>query len=688
MDPELSRPNQLSPNSLTNLRLKKVLKSYQQCAPDSLSGPNYYNPTWINGDHGLKFSGDKYTSNNIVATPYSTSSSHNIKANSNNTNNNNISKSNNNYLANINTNSNSSNNNANTNKHNNNNSSNNKNHNTSPESQVSSVNSQHLSCSSSLGSTNGLSHSNGPSLISSGEGGGGRNSNSSNNINISTGGREKASRGSGESPTPVTKSSNLPVSSSSSCSLSSTSSLPASTTGSNQIAPNLRIPPPIIIPADPNSCQRSETILENEVISCFIVGGEKRLCLPQILNTVLTDFSLQQINSVCDELHIFCSRCTPEQLEVLKVTGILPASAPSCGLITKTDAERLCAALLFYANRTKMILGSTFSGSGVEFDDLDLKCDGLSIDIEKLGAGIPICHECFGSCSGTVYTDLYIEPTSRCIKCSECKMWLTPQRFVTHIHSSSENHTCHWGFDSYNWRAYIHLDEESKEYQLADVEQLEAELDSFKSRFDPTVIGLTSSCNNSPAANKRKLEQSNKIQTEKKDDYDKQTNNLNRGQLPEPLKKIKTEEMPTMKQSPLDLLSPHPYSYFPVSTNWTPDPSVFNYWYHHPYVTQPPVSGLASLQLPQPTVSISTNQQNHPQQQQSIPRVTVEHKSRSNEDDEPESNKVQEKHLFSNLDKLLRRNKINRDLRVQIFKEIENILEEVRSTGDVDIKPS
>lgn len=57
-------------------------------------------------------------------------------------------------------------------------------------------------------------------------------------------------------------------------------------------------------------------------------------------------------------------------------------------------------------------------------------------------------------------------------------------------------------------------------------------------------------------------------------------------------------------------------------------------------------------------------------------------------DDEPESNKVQEKHLFSNLDKLLRRNKINRDLRVQIFKEIENILEEVRSTGDVDIKPS
>jgi hypothetical protein len=110
--------------------------------------------------------------------------------------------------------------------------------------------------------------------------------------------------------------------------------------------------PPIFTPPDQNRCERSETILEGEIISCFSIGGEKRLCLPQILTTVLRDFSLTQINSVCDELQIFCSRCTTDQLEVLKMTYVIPDSAPTCGLITKTDAERLCAALL-YSNPPK-----------------------------------------------------------------------------------------------------------------------------------------------------------------------------------------------------------------------------------------------------------------------------------------------------------------------------------------------
>ncbi|GIX88504.1 transforming protein Ski [Caerostris extrusa] len=104
--------------------------------------------------------------------------------------------------------------------------------------------------------------------------------------------------------------------------------------------------PPIFISADQTRCEKSETILEGETIACFNVGGEERLCLPQILNTVLRDFSLQQINCVCDNLHIYCSRCNQDQLEVLKATGILPCNAPSCGLITKTDAQRLCAALI------------------------------------------------------------------------------------------------------------------------------------------------------------------------------------------------------------------------------------------------------------------------------------------------------------------------------------------------------
>ncbi|KAM9751782.1 uncharacterized protein ACNS7B_008521 [Menidia menidia] len=102
---------------------------------------------------------------------------------------------------------------------------------------------------------------------------------------------------------------------------------------------------PLLVPSD-RSTERGETLLHGEGISCFVVGGEKRLCLPQILNTVLRAFTLQQINAVCDRLHVYCSRCTAEQLDILKLLGVLPFAAPSCGLITKTDAERLCSALI------------------------------------------------------------------------------------------------------------------------------------------------------------------------------------------------------------------------------------------------------------------------------------------------------------------------------------------------------
>lgn len=39
---------------------------------------------------------------------------------------------------------------------------------------------------------------------------------------------------------------------------------------------------PILAAPDTSSSERCETILEGEAISCFVVGGEKRLCLPQV----------------------------------------------------------------------------------------------------------------------------------------------------------------------------------------------------------------------------------------------------------------------------------------------------------------------------------------------------------------------------------------------------------------------
>uniref|UniRef100_A0A3Q0RPJ5 c-SKI SMAD4-binding domain-containing protein n=1 Tax=Amphilophus citrinellus TaxID=61819 RepID=A0A3Q0RPJ5_AMPCI len=180
-----------------------------------------------------------------------------------------------------------------------------------------------------------------------------------------------------------------------------------------------------------------ETVLEREPISCFVVGGEKRLCLPQILNSVLRDFSLQQINSVCDDLHIYCSRCTADQLEILKVVGILPFSAPSCGLITQTDAERLCNALIY---------GGTYPPH--------CNKESGSLELERTEKSFKVYHECFGRCKGLFVPELYASPGAACIQCMDCRLMYPPHKFVVHSHKRLENRTVHWGFDSANWRAY------------------------------------------------------------------------------------------------------------------------------------------------------------------------------------------------------------------------------------------
>ena len=210
---------------------------------------------------------------------------------------------------------------------------------------------------------------------------------------------------------------------------------------------------PVFAPADSSRSEKTDTLLEGEKIACFVVGGEKRLCLPQILNTVLRDYELAEINAVCDDLHIFCSRCQPEQLDILKVSGILPPSAPSCGLITKTDAERLCNALVRVSTENNPTHPSPNS--------------------------FKVYHECFGKCKGNFNPDVYTSSESNCIQCTDCGKWLSPAKFVCHSHKALENRTCHWGFDSANWRHYLLL----AKHQPA-LDRLQDVLEHIKGMYD------------------------------------------------------------------------------------------------------------------------------------------------------------------------------------------------------------
>ncbi|XP_048398406.1 ski-like protein [Stegostoma tigrinum] len=227
------------------------------------------------------------------------------------------------------------------------------------------------------------------------------------------------------------------------------------------------LPGPLLIPSD-SSTELTHTLLEGETISCFMVGGEKRLCLPQVLNSVLRDFSLQQINTVCDELYIYCSRCTAEQLQILKVLGILPFNAPSCGLITQTDAQRLCNALVH---------------AGILPPDAN-KLPGKTClaQLQSTGSSFEVEHWCLGKCQGLFVPQLYSHPDATCIQCLDCHMMFSPQKFVLHSHRSPDKRTCHWGFDSAKWRCYVQL---SRKYAETSEEKfLQQCLEEMKDRFN------------------------------------------------------------------------------------------------------------------------------------------------------------------------------------------------------------
>ncbi|KAM9429072.1 ski-like protein isoform 1-T2 [Salvelinus alpinus] len=222
---------------------------------------------------------------------------------------------------------------------------------------------------------------------------------------------------------------------------------------------------PLLVPSD-SSTELSHSLLEGESISCFAVGGEKRLCLPQVLNSVLRDFSLQQINAVCDELYVYCSRCDGEQLHILKVLGILPFNAPSCGLITLTDAQRLCNALL----RPGAALPS----------DPSTKRPGQGL-LKETESSFQVEHQCLGKCQGLFVPQFYTQPEAPCVQCVECQLIFSPQKFVMHSHKSPDKRTCHWGFDSAKWPCYLQLGR--KYLGTPEEPQLKLLLEDMKDKF-------------------------------------------------------------------------------------------------------------------------------------------------------------------------------------------------------------
>ena len=68
-------------------------------------------------------------------------------------------------------------------------------------------------------------------------------------------------------------------------------------------------------------------ILHGARIVSLVIDAKERLCLAQISNTLLKEFSYNEIHNRRVALGITCVQCTPVQLEILRRAGAMPISS-------------------------------------------------------------------------------------------------------------------------------------------------------------------------------------------------------------------------------------------------------------------------------------------------------------------------------------------------------------------------
>uniref|UniRef100_A0A673KAH7 c-SKI SMAD4-binding domain-containing protein n=1 Tax=Sinocyclocheilus rhinocerous TaxID=307959 RepID=A0A673KAH7_9TELE len=180
--------------------------------------------------------------------------------------------------------------------------------------------------------------------------------------------------------------------------------------------------------------QVSETMLYGVPIVSLVIDGQERLCLAQISNTLLKHYSYNEIHNRRVALGITCVQCTPVQLEILRRAGAMPISSRRCGMITKREAERLCKSFLGAHNPPKLPENFAFD----------------------------VSHECAWGCRGSFIPARYNSSRAKCIKCTYCNMYFSPNKFIFHSHRTPESKYTQPDAANFNsWRRHLKLTDKS-----------------------------------------------------------------------------------------------------------------------------------------------------------------------------------------------------------------------------------
>ncbi|EFN83363.1 Ladybird homeobox corepressor 1-like protein [Harpegnathos saltator] len=166
-------------------------------------------------------------------------------------------------------------------------------------------------------------------------------------------------------------------------------------------------------------------------IVSLVIEGQERLCLAQISNTLLKQFSYNEIHNRRVALGITCVQCTPVQLEILRRAGAMPVSSRRCGMITRREAERLCKS--FLGDNAPPRLPEDFAFS--------------------------VHHECAWGCRGAFLPARYNSSRAKCIKCTYCGLFFSPNKFIFHSHrlSPSDKYVQPDAANFNSWRRHMKL---------------------------------------------------------------------------------------------------------------------------------------------------------------------------------------------------------------------------------------
>ncbi|CAN9499359.1 unnamed protein product [Ophioblennius macclurei] len=180
--------------------------------------------------------------------------------------------------------------------------------------------------------------------------------------------------------------------------------------------------------------QVGETVLYGIPIVSLVIDGQERLCLAQISNTLLKNYSYNEIHNRRVALGITCVQCTPVQLEILRRAGAMPISSRRCGMITKREAERLCKSFLGAHSPPKLPENFAFD----------------------------VSHECAWGSRGNFIPARYNSSRAKCIKCSYCNMYFSPNKFIFHSHRTPESKYTQPDAANFNsWRRHLKLSDKN-----------------------------------------------------------------------------------------------------------------------------------------------------------------------------------------------------------------------------------